>query len=219
MPSTPFAYPQVISRRFAYSRVVKMRISADQRHFRDGFDSRQLHKRIRSSDGVFVRSIGPCGHILGTPRNKFVHLVGVRLTPLPRRRPRRLHLLQRAARRHRVPHRVGRRQSGLRGRLPRAQRFSQRAQLQRGGRRQRRARSARSRNSRRNRATAPLIGNAQGRALICIGLRVHPAAAHRGGLQHPAGAPADVRDPERLEHQGASAASPCCWPGESPIRM
>jgi hypothetical protein len=45
MPSTPFAYPQVISRRFAYCRVVKMRISADQRHFRDGFDSRQLHRK------------------------------------------------------------------------------------------------------------------------------------------------------------------------------
>jgi len=43
MPSTPFAYPQVISRRFAYFRVVKMRISAGQRHLCSGFDSRQLH--------------------------------------------------------------------------------------------------------------------------------------------------------------------------------
>jgi hypothetical protein len=43
MPTTPFAYPQVISRRFAYCRVVKMRISAVQADFRDRFDSRQLH--------------------------------------------------------------------------------------------------------------------------------------------------------------------------------
>jgi hypothetical protein len=47
MPSTPFAYPQVISRGFAYFRVVKMRISAGQRHLRSGFDSRQLHRKGR----------------------------------------------------------------------------------------------------------------------------------------------------------------------------
>jgi len=37
MPSTPFAYPQVIiSRRFAYFRIVKMRVSAGQIHFPTG---------------------------------------------------------------------------------------------------------------------------------------------------------------------------------------
>jgi hypothetical protein len=46
MPSTPFAYSHVISRRFAYFRVVGFDIFAGQRHFRDGFDSRQLHYRL-----------------------------------------------------------------------------------------------------------------------------------------------------------------------------
>jgi hypothetical protein len=44
MPSTPFAYPQVISRTFASFDVPKFRISADQRDFCGRFDSRQLHK-------------------------------------------------------------------------------------------------------------------------------------------------------------------------------
>jgi hypothetical protein len=43
MPSTPIAYPQVVSRRFAYFRVVGFDISAGQQDFCDGFDSRQLH--------------------------------------------------------------------------------------------------------------------------------------------------------------------------------
>jgi hypothetical protein len=44
MPSKPFAYPQVIiSRRFAYFRVVKIRVSAAQCHLCAEFDSRQLH--------------------------------------------------------------------------------------------------------------------------------------------------------------------------------
>ena len=42
MPSTPSAYPQVISRRLALFRVVKSSVSAGHRDFRDGFDSRQL---------------------------------------------------------------------------------------------------------------------------------------------------------------------------------
>jgi hypothetical protein len=42
MSSTPFAYPQVISRRFASFRVVDFSISAFQRDFWGGFDSRQL---------------------------------------------------------------------------------------------------------------------------------------------------------------------------------
>jgi hypothetical protein len=44
MPSTPFTQSHVISRRFAYFRVVNFDISAVQRDFCDGFDSRQLHK-------------------------------------------------------------------------------------------------------------------------------------------------------------------------------
>ena len=44
MPSTPLAYPQVISRTFASFRVVKYGVSAGQRHSRAGFDSRQLHR-------------------------------------------------------------------------------------------------------------------------------------------------------------------------------
>src|SRR5262249_36251933 len=43
MPSTPFAYSDVISRRFAYFRVVGFDISAGQCNFCEGFDSRQLH--------------------------------------------------------------------------------------------------------------------------------------------------------------------------------
>jgi hypothetical protein len=43
MPSTPFAYPQFASRRFAYFRVVKIRVSAGQCHLCAEFDSRQLH--------------------------------------------------------------------------------------------------------------------------------------------------------------------------------
>jgi len=42
-PSTPAAYPQVVSRRFAHFRVVKFGVSAGQLDFWDWFDSRQLH--------------------------------------------------------------------------------------------------------------------------------------------------------------------------------
>ena len=45
MPSTPFAYPQVISRRFAYFRVVRFGVSAGQVDFCAEFDSRQLHRK------------------------------------------------------------------------------------------------------------------------------------------------------------------------------
>ena len=44
MPSTPFAYPQVVSSTFASFRVGKSGISAGQIIFCVGFDSRQLHK-------------------------------------------------------------------------------------------------------------------------------------------------------------------------------
>jgi hypothetical protein len=47
MPSTLSAYPQVISRRFAYFRVVKFRVSTVHDHFWSGFDSRQLHQKDR----------------------------------------------------------------------------------------------------------------------------------------------------------------------------
>ena len=44
MPSTPSAYPQVISRNLASFRVVKLSVSAGHKAFCDGFDSRQLHQ-------------------------------------------------------------------------------------------------------------------------------------------------------------------------------
>jgi hypothetical protein len=47
-PSTPFAYPHVVSRRFACFHVVRFSVSAVQRHLYSGFDSRQL--RIRCPD-------------------------------------------------------------------------------------------------------------------------------------------------------------------------
>lgn len=43
MPSPPSAYAQVISRTFASFHVPKSRISAAQRNFCGGFDSRQVH--------------------------------------------------------------------------------------------------------------------------------------------------------------------------------
>jgi hypothetical protein len=46
MPSTPFPSPQVVSRTFASFRVVNIRVSAGQRDFCTGFDSRRLHKLI-----------------------------------------------------------------------------------------------------------------------------------------------------------------------------
>ena len=46
MSSTPSAYPHVVSRLFAYFRVVRISISAGRRDFCSGFDSRQLHNRV-----------------------------------------------------------------------------------------------------------------------------------------------------------------------------
>jgi hypothetical protein len=48
MSSTAFAYPQVVSRRFTYFRVARSDVSAGQRDFCSGFDSRQLHQTRRS---------------------------------------------------------------------------------------------------------------------------------------------------------------------------
>jgi hypothetical protein len=45
MASTPFAYPQVVSRTFASFRVDKFSVSAGHKDFSSGFDSRQLHQR------------------------------------------------------------------------------------------------------------------------------------------------------------------------------
>jgi hypothetical protein len=57
-PSTPFAYPQVASRTFASFRVVHSGISAGQRDFCNGFDSRQLHNR-RAQVRERFPSLGP----------------------------------------------------------------------------------------------------------------------------------------------------------------
>jgi hypothetical protein len=46
-PSTPFAYPQVVSRCFASFRVAKSSVSAAHSDFCSGFDSRQLHQTCR----------------------------------------------------------------------------------------------------------------------------------------------------------------------------
>ena len=57
MPSTPLAYPRVVSRCFASFRVVTFRVSAGHRHICSGFDSRQLHKKIQvsaTSPGLFL---------------------------------------------------------------------------------------------------------------------------------------------------------------------
>ena len=53
MPSTPSAYPQVISRTFALFREARTSVSAAQIDFLDGFDSRQLHwKRAALSSAL-----------------------------------------------------------------------------------------------------------------------------------------------------------------------
>src|SRR5277367_3767942 len=52
MPSTPSAYPHVISRHLASFRVVKFYVSAAHDHFWGGFDSRQLHKRRSRSGNI-----------------------------------------------------------------------------------------------------------------------------------------------------------------------
>jgi hypothetical protein len=49
MPSTPLAYPQVISRRFTSFRVLKFRVSAAHAVLCAWFDSRQLRHKGRRS--------------------------------------------------------------------------------------------------------------------------------------------------------------------------
>jgi hypothetical protein len=70
MPSTPSAYPQVISRRSAYFRVVSFDISAAQCDFGDGFDSRQPTRRTAGQVRVDIEikiSVPPTGwHMDGT---------------------------------------------------------------------------------------------------------------------------------------------------------
>jgi len=51
-------------------------VYAVQADFCAEFDSRQRHKRTCSSKGVFTPRFALRGHILGTPRNEIVHLVG-----------------------------------------------------------------------------------------------------------------------------------------------
>src|SRR6202008_2882908 len=48
MPSTPFAYPQVISRTFASLRVLQLYVSAGHCHFWGGLDYLQPHHANRS---------------------------------------------------------------------------------------------------------------------------------------------------------------------------
>ena len=67
MPSTPIAYPQVVSRRFAYFRVVNSDVSAGQAVFCRRFDSRQLHQRLPRSRWISElpprRRRGPLGDV------------------------------------------------------------------------------------------------------------------------------------------------------------
>ena len=46
MPSTPFVYPQVVSRRFTLFRVVKSGVFPVHTAFWAWFDSRQLHRKV-----------------------------------------------------------------------------------------------------------------------------------------------------------------------------
>ena len=43
-PSTPVAYPLVVSRTFASFRIARFSVPAGQGDFGSGFDSRQLHR-------------------------------------------------------------------------------------------------------------------------------------------------------------------------------
>jgi hypothetical protein len=64
MPSTPLAYPQVISRTFVSFHAPKSGVSAGQRDFWGGFDSRQLHRECAGQ-----RVFSPPDWVLaGTPR-------------------------------------------------------------------------------------------------------------------------------------------------------
>jgi hypothetical protein len=76
MPSTPSAYPHVISRHLASFRVFKFYVSAAHDHFWGGFDSRQLHWSNSRSGHIFVLACFLCKHIMGTSRNEVVHFVG-----------------------------------------------------------------------------------------------------------------------------------------------
>ena len=51
--STPFAYPQVIPRGFAYFRVAAVLVCAGQEDFCAEFDSRQLHRKGRRDAALF----------------------------------------------------------------------------------------------------------------------------------------------------------------------
>ena len=53
MPSTRFAYPQVVWRTFASFRVVNSDVSSVQRDFCSGFDSRQLHREFTGQSQNF----------------------------------------------------------------------------------------------------------------------------------------------------------------------
>jgi hypothetical protein len=57
-PSTPLAYPQVVSRSFALFRVVNFSVLAGKTTFCSGFDSRQLHhKGRRNAAALLTRSL------------------------------------------------------------------------------------------------------------------------------------------------------------------
>lgn len=69
MPSTPFAYPHVVSRTFASFRVLNFYVSAGQGNFCTGFDSRQLHwyMQVRAtSSGLFFFPINVNEHRYST---------------------------------------------------------------------------------------------------------------------------------------------------------
>jgi hypothetical protein len=75
MPSTPFAYPQVVSRLSGSFHVVKFSVSAGQRNLWSGFDSRQLHQHLCRSplSGTAGGWIGPrCAG--RSPRDEIVRL-------------------------------------------------------------------------------------------------------------------------------------------------
>jgi hypothetical protein len=74
MPSTPVAYPQVVSRAFAPFRVVNSRVSAGQLDFCAGFDSRQL----LTSEMLVSRSFGAVGRALHQlPVNQLAYWSGI----------------------------------------------------------------------------------------------------------------------------------------------
>jgi hypothetical protein len=56
-PSTPLAYPQVVSRSFALFRVVKFSVLARKATFCSGFDSRQLHQKGRRNAALSTLTV------------------------------------------------------------------------------------------------------------------------------------------------------------------